>query len=97
MLHIQVDEFTHPYPGGIEQLQHGMVPISLGIGTLRLLQKQLDLFAGQNLRELSLDLGGSHSAGRIGVDISLPIQIPKKGLERSHRPSNGGYRLSAAH
>ena len=37
MLHIQVDEFTHPYPGGIEQLQHGMVPISLGIGTLRLL------------------------------------------------------------
>ena len=54
ILNIQADQLGHPHTGGIHHLQHGLIPIALGIYTGGLRQQKLYLFAGKNLRELLL-------------------------------------------
>ena len=39
VIHVQVDQLRDPDAGGIQQLQHGMIPKALFIHALRLLQK----------------------------------------------------------
>ena len=53
---VQRDHLAHAHPGGIKQLQHGLVAVALDVHALRLLKKQLDLSASQDLRELFLRL-----------------------------------------
>ena len=41
---VQCDQLADPDAGGVQQLQHGMIPEALGVHALRLFQKQLHLF-----------------------------------------------------
>ena len=81
VVHIQRDQLADPDAGGVQQLQHGPVPVALQVGALRLLQKQLHLFARQDLGQLSLHLGRDHPLGRVVVHDPQGDQAAVKGFD----------------
>ena len=94
VLHIQGDELRHSDAGGVHQLQHGVVPIALLVHALGLLQKQLHLPAGQDLRAFALHLGGGHALGGAGLHGSGEHQVMVKGLDGGGAAGDGGRRAA---
>ena len=64
---IQTDQLTDSNSGGIQQLQHSVVTESLFVHAFGLLQKQLYLPVGEDLRILPLHLHGHHALGRVAL------------------------------
>ena len=55
---------------GVEQLQHGPVPVPLQVTAVWLLQKELHLPAGEDLGQLALHLRRSHVSGWVALHQS---------------------------
>ena len=49
---VEADELADTDARGVQDLEHGLVAATLHLRDLRLLQQKLDLFAGQDLRQL---------------------------------------------
>ncbi len=49
---VHADELADTDAGGVKELQHSPVPVALHVGTLGLVQEQLHLLTGEDLREL---------------------------------------------
>ena len=49
---VEADELADTDARGVQDLEHGLVAAALHLRDLRLLQQKLDLFAGQDLRQL---------------------------------------------
>ena len=90
---IQIDQFGYTYSGGIEQFQHRFIPIPLGIVAFRLLQKQVDLFAGQDLRQFTLCPDRSYVLGGIGSYVTLNQKILVEGFQRGNAAGDGSEGL----
>ena len=91
--HVQADELRYPYAGGVQQLQHGMIPEALLVHAAGLLQKQLHLFVGQYLRVLPLCPVGHHRLGGVGLHDPGGLHIPIKGFQRGGAACHGGRGL----
>ena len=79
---VERDQLADSDTGGIEQLQHRVVAVALGVDALGLVKKQLDLLAGEDLRELALHLHRGNALGRVGGNQAVHLQIPVKRLDR---------------
>ena len=73
ILLVQVNELTDADAGGIEKLQHRVVAVALRIHALRLVEKQLDLLVGEDLRELALHLHGGNALDRIALHFAVHL------------------------
>ena len=91
---IEIDKLADADAGGVEELQHGLIPVALEIGTLGLLQQQLDLFAGEDLRQLFLRLLHMDIEG--GVLVLPPAGDGEviEALEARQTPGDGGGGLA---
>ena len=94
VLQVQGDQLADPDAGGVKQLQHGVVPVTLGIHALRLLQKQLHLLGGQDLRVLPLHPLGGDALGRICLYGAGGKQELVKRLDRGQKPGDGSGRFA---
>ena len=74
-----------------------MIAVALGVHAPGLVEEQLDLLAGQDLREPALDLEGSDALGRIGLDLAALGKEGIKGLDGGQRARDrrGGLSLAA--
>ena len=70
VVQVQGDQLADPDAGGVQQLQHGVIPKALGIHTPGLLQEQVHLLGGENFRIFSLHLGGGDTLGGIGFHLA---------------------------
>ena len=93
VVHVQGNELADPDAGGVQQLQHGPVPAALQIGAVGLLQKQLHLFAGEDLGQLALHLGGHHPLGRVVVHDPQGDEAAVEGLDGGDGTGHRGRRL----
>ena len=90
VLHVQGDQLADPDAGGVEQLQHGMVPVALGVHALGLLQKQLHLFGGEDLRVFPFHPLGGDSLGRVVRHSAGGEQELIKRLDGGQKAGDGG-------
>ena len=74
-----------------------MIAVALGVHAPGLVEEQLDLLAGQDLREPALDLEGSDALGGIGLDLAALGKEGIKGLDGGQRARDrrGGLPLAA--
>ncbi len=86
---VQGDQLADAHTGGIERFEHGLVAIALAIDAFRLLEQQLDLPSGQNLRQLLFGLLLRDRAHRIFRRKTLGDAITVKALERGDAAGNG--------
>ena len=93
---VQCDQLADSDAGGVQQLQHGMIPEALGIHALRLFQKQLHLFGGEDLRVFPLHFGGGHSLCRVLFQLPGSHHIAVKGLDGRQKPGDGSGGLPVA-
>ena len=68
---IQVDELTDADAGRVQNLEHCLVAAALHIARARLLEQKLDLFSGQDLRQLFLCLLDLDVMYRVLLDLVL--------------------------
>ena len=68
---IQVDEFTDADAGRVQNLEHRLVAAALHIACARLLEQKLDLFSGQDLRQLFFGLFDLDVMYRVLLDLVL--------------------------
>jgi len=94
---VERDELAHADAGGVEQLEHRVIAVALGVHAPGLVEEQLDLLAGQDLREPALDLEGSDALGGIGLDLAALSKEGIKGLDGGQRARDrrGGLPLAA--
>ena len=89
VVHVEPDQLADADAGGIQDLQHRLVAAALHIAALRLLQKQLHLFAGEDLRQLLLRLLDLDVRDGVGVDLVLAQGEYVQALERRKAARNG--------
>ena len=68
---VKVNKLTDADAGRIQNLEHRLVAAALHIACARLLEKELDLFSGQNLRQLFLCLLDLDVMYRVLLDLVL--------------------------
>ena len=66
---IQVDELTDADAGRVQNLEHRLVAAALHIACARLLEQELDLFSGQDLRQLFFGLFDLDVMYRVLLDL----------------------------
>ncbi len=96
VLHVQPDQLADPDARGVQQLQHGVVPVALGVHALGLLQKQIHLLAREDLGQLPLRAHRRRVLGRVGPDHALAEKVAVKALQGGHAPGHAGSRLAPA-
>ena len=89
VLHVQCDQFADPDPGGVQQLQHGVIPEAFRVHTFRLFQKQLYLFGSENFRVFSLRLGSDNPLRGADFYLSDGDHVAVKGFDGSQKSGNG--------
>ena len=94
---VERDELAHADAGSVEQLEHRVIAVALGVHAPGLVEEQLDLLAGQDLREPALDLEGGDALGGIGLDLAALGKEGIKGLDGGQRARDrrGGLSLAA--
>ena len=68
---VEADELADTDARGIQDLEHGLVAAALHLRDLRLLQQKLDLFAGQDLRQLFFCLVDLDVVDRVLLDLTV--------------------------
>ena len=94
---VQRDQLRNTDSRGIQQLEHRMVTVALGVHALGLVEEQLDLFAGQDLGEFVLHLHRGNTLGGIGAHLAGELKVGIKRLDRRDgaRDRRGGLALAA--
>ena len=93
---VQVYKLRYTDACGIQQLQHGLVPVALCVHTLRLFQQQIDLLAGEDLGQLVLTLVRNQLCCRVFLRDLPDGQIGVQTFQGSDGPRYCGYGLSLA-
>ena len=91
---VQVNQLTDPDACGVEQLQHGPVPVALGVHALGLFQQQLHFLAGQDLRQLLGALVRHQTQRRVGLYQLLDAEVRIQTLDRRYASGHRGNRFA---
>ena len=89
-------KLAYSYARCVQKLKHRSVSIALGIRARGLLQKQLNLFAREYLRELMRCFIRRELTGRVFCHNSVIYKNTVKALYRCYRPGDGCNRLAVA-
>ena len=93
ILGVQGNKLRHPDSGGVQQLQHGLVPAALGVPDVGLLQKQVYLPVGEDGGQPALNAVGGEALGRVEAHKMGGGHVGIEGLQRRHGTHHRGVGL----
>ena len=87
---VQTDQLTDPDAGCVQDFKHGFIPATLHFRNLWLLQKKLDLFSGQDLRQLLFGLVYLNILNGVFIDFVILDREYVQTFDRGQRTGDRG-------